>query len=348
MLLAALLGCFLLGEVADPSANVDRPHFFLLERQVSQLGGRWVLDYTVRYDGIELLELTPADLQVDYQATVSNSQSEPHVFPRDSAVTWCVGDGHSKDTLVLASKGGSGACHERLAIAMSRPVAAPAADTVSAWPFAVEPGCHFSIRFEIKHEHFLYGMYEPLLGTRQIEMRFGPHRFRDTVTLDAELAPASPVMNLAMPEHYEPDTDIYHSQPDSIVLYAHEGGRQFFRFEDVPVRRSTVVKLSFWYALAGDSKAEARVRVVEYQDTPNAWYRVGEPLDEELAVRGRWTYFDRELHTTRDANSLVIDFRLVGSDVGAMWIDDAVIVPLRPEDGTVSLPAKLLALDELD
>jgi hypothetical protein len=195
-------------------------------------------------------------------------------------------------------------------------------------PLRVAPGQTIWLYVALEHEHFLYGTYDPLLGARQLEIRLGPCRFIDSIPLDAEQAPATPVVKLSIPPKERHDQRQFRSEPDSLYLAADVPGYQYFRFDDMSVRYGTQFKLSFWYLVALGTEGSCHVRVMEYQDTPNAWYRLDGGFDEPITAQGRWRRFEQTFQTRDETTTMALDFRIVGANVGEMWIDDIELVPL--------------------
>src|SRR5262245_40512832 len=72
----------------------------LVDRQIAQHGGRWLVRYQVRFDGPTALELTASDLQVDYDAWVSNSACKPHTLSLRSQTRFALSESNSVQTTV--------------------------------------------------------------------------------------------------------------------------------------------------------------------------------------------------------------------------------------------------------
>jgi hypothetical protein len=128
------------------------------------------------------------------------------------------------------------------------------------------------------------------------------------------------------------DSRQFRSAPDSLYLAADVPGYQYFRFDDMPVRFGTRLKLRFWYLIAVGTEGTCHARVMEYQDTPNAWYRLDGGFDELLSVQGRWRRFEQILTTRRETTTMALDFRIVGANVGEIWIDEIQLTPLGSEE----------------
>jgi hypothetical protein len=43
---------------------------------------------------------------------------------------------------------------------------------------------------------------------------------------------------------------------------------------------------------------------------------------------GRWVHVERIFRTEPEATTLALDFRIVGADVGELWIDDVLLEPV--------------------
>src|SRR5262249_4793698 len=119
------------------------------------------------------------------------------------------------------------------------------------------------------------------------------------------------------------DVRQYVSAPDSLHLEAHVPGNQYYRFPEQPVRYSTRMRLRYWYLAAPGTEGECRARLAQYKDTPTAWKVLSDGGREEcLTTVGRWVHVDRTFRTEPDATTRALDFRIVGADVGELWIDD--------------------------
>jgi hypothetical protein len=338
MRLASSLACALatlwVQPGTDPESGTSPCRLVLLDRQISQHGSRWLVRYQVRYEGpsgTPALDLGPSDLAVDYEAWVSNSRSKPHSVPRKSQTRFALSESNSVQTTVISSSNDRQRCRERITLAVTtseRPATEPPPAKTSFLPLRVTPGQIIWIYVTLEHEHFLYGTYDPLLGIRQLEIRVGPCRLIDSIPLDAEQAPATPVVKLSAPQKERLDQRQFRSAPDSLYLAADVPGYQYFRFDDMPVRYGTQFKLSFWYLVAVGTEGSCNVRVMEYQDTPNAWYRLDGGFDEQITLQGRWRKFDQNFQTRDDTTTMALDFRIVGANVGEMWIDDIELTPL--------------------
>src|SRR5262245_27153 len=88
----------------DPASDSSSYRLTLIDRQIAQQGGRWLVRYQVRFDGPSMLELSASDLQVDYDAWVSNSSSKPHVLPRRSQTRFALSESSAVQTTVIASQ----------------------------------------------------------------------------------------------------------------------------------------------------------------------------------------------------------------------------------------------------
>ena len=340
MQLASSIACALAALWVQSGTNPESAsppcRLVLLDRQISQHNSRWLVRYQVRYEGDTALDLSPSDLSVDYEAWVSNSRSKPHTTPHKSQTRFALSETSSIQATVISNTNDRQRCREKISLAVTtgeRPAAELPAAKTNFLPLRVPPGQTIWLYLTLDHEHFLYGTYDPLLGVRQLEIRLGPCRLIDSIPLDVEQAPATPVVKLSAPPKERLDQRQFHSAPDSLYLAADVPGFQYFRFDDMPVRYGTQFKLSFWYLIAVGTEGSCHVRVMEYQDTPNAWYRLDGGFDEQMTVQGRWRKFEQTFQTRDETTTTALDFRIVGANVGEMWIDDIELVPLYSDAG---------------
>jgi hypothetical protein len=49
-------------------------------------------------------------------------------------------------------------------------------------------------------------------------------------------------------------------------------------------------------------------------------------------VQGRWRRFEQILTTRRETTTMALDFRIVGANVGEIWIDEIQLTPLGSEE----------------
>ena len=200
-------------------------------------------------------------------------------------------------------------------------------------PLTLNEGDTFQINLTLEHDHFLYGKYDPLFGTREIVMTIGPGQIYDTQILDHELSPAKVIPKLSTPpkERILDTEELPNDHPYKnglggkkgkfLVLYADVPGYQYFRFDDLPVRFGDTFKLSFDYVVAHGTEGTCHTRTMEYQDTPNAWYRLEGGFDEQLTGQGKWQRFEHTFRLLNETTTMALDFRIVGANVGDLYID---------------------------
>lgn len=306
----------------------------LMDRQIAQHNSRWSVRYEVSYEGDQSLDLSASDVGVRYEGWVANSRCPSHGVPRKSQAQFTLAETNPLVTPVINSTNEKQRCRERIALAVStseEPPDEPSVSKTAFLPLRLSPGQRFWLYLILEHDHFLHGTYDPLLGAREVEFQIGPCRLLDSVPLDQEQAPAAPQVKLSAPSKERLDDRQYRSAPDSLYLAADVPGFQYFRFDDMPVRYGTRFRLSFWYLVAVGTEGTCHARVMEYQDTPNAWYRLDGGFDEQLPVQGRWQRFEQTFRTMGDTTTMALDFRIVGANVGELWIDDVELVPLYAE-----------------
>ena len=314
----------------DAAEAPAAPLLNIRQRQIVQSGSSWIIRYHITYQGKKPRTLTRSQISVLYDPQVANSRSRPHTVARRSRVTLSLDQGNRGFSTVLASPKPKERCREWVSLFLSQRHDDPVQHAPRWQTIALMPGQDFWLTLLLEHEHFLHGSYDPLLGRRTVEIRLGMLRLADSFRMDTEQALVVPGAKLNAPAKERLDTAQFHSPPDSLYLSADVPGYQYFRFDDVPVRYSSIFQLSFWYLVAAGSEGESRVRVIEYQDAPTAWYRLdGGGFDEPLPANGRWERFERTFRTLRDTTTMAIDFRIRRSDLGELWIDDVQLVALE-------------------
>jgi hypothetical protein len=293
--------------------------------------------------------ITPAEVSALVEGWVSNSRVPTHATPRWSTLTLSGSSGLVATTEVIIASDEAQRCRERgvlqvwvggedpdnqslvpLPSSTGQPVGDEHSQTLECRPlFSLAPGDNVRVRLRLVHQHFLYGMYDPLLGRRALELRLGSAMLRDTLPLDREHHVAQAASTWTdLPEDRR-DTRQFVSAPDSLHLEAHIPGNQYFRFPEQPVRYSTKMRLQYWYLIAPGTEGECKVRIAQYKDTPTAWKVLSEGGHEEsLPTVGRWTHVERIFRTEPEATTLALDFRIAGTDVGELWIDDVSLEPV--------------------
>lgn len=275
------------------------PHLIIQERHVSQLGGSWEIRYSVVYSG------PPASLdgrRIECVGTYSNSSVPGHQHPVDSTAT-----GENQAHAIISK-----VCREIALLDIAGPS--------DAAPFK-----RLSITVRLKHDHPLYDRTDALLGKRKIIIWLAQDmRLVDEFDLyDGDIELEQPKLVLSHADMHMDDI-FYRSAPDSIMLGIEWHGMQFVRFDDVPVRPGMELKLSFWYAIGRGNMGQCFVRVCQYSDMPNIMRREPDAFDIDLseATQGPWHYFEQTWRLGRDTNTLAVDFRILGPDLGGLWVDD--------------------------
>lgn len=315
--------------------NFQSPQLILLDRQISQESDGWNIVYKLRYCSEEKIELLGSDINLEYEAWVSNSACPPHIIPKKSAMKINLAEINSTQTTVIASPIDRYRCRERISIAFSLNLEEEPFKNRIYWiPLKLIPKKEFWCYLKIEHEHFLYRTYDPLLGERHLKIRFGGFYFIDNIPLSEEYYSAQAKIQLSkVPEERLNDRQ-FRSAPDSLFLAADIPGLQYFRFDDLPIKYNSQLKISFYYLVACGTEGACQARVIEYQDTPNAWYRLDGGFDEGLVITGKWRKFEKTFRLTDQTTTMALDFRITGANIGEMWIDDVIIEPIEkaPED----------------
>ncbi|MEK7114952.1 MAG: hypothetical protein AAB847_01150 [Patescibacteria group bacterium] len=311
------------------------PQLILLDRRISQENSTWNIVYKIKYCGEEKIELLGPDIDFEYKAWVSNSSCPPHIISKKIAMKINLSEINSAQTTVIANSNDRNRCQERINASFSLNLEENPFKNKIYWiPLKLAPQQEFWCYLKIQHEHFLYGTYDPLLGERDIKIRLGNIYFLDKIPLEQENYSAQPKITLSKIPDERKDTRQFRSTPDSLCLTADVQGFQYFRFDDLPVKYGSELKLSFYYLIAIGTEGSCNVRVMEYQDTPSAWYRLDGGFDEQLIIEGRWKYFEQIFTLGKETTTIAIDFRITGANVGEMWIDDIILeyTEKAPED----------------
>lgn len=336
----AVLAC---ASLAPPAHAVDAPRLAVVARSVDQDQGGWLVNYRVRYHGAAGMVVTPTEVTAKVEGWVSNSRVAAHAVPRWSSAVISGAAGLSGTAAVVTAASDSHRCRERAAVQVwtddapdvlgGSPPASAKSTSAGAEPrqpiLSVAPGATVRVRLRLEHLHDVYGDYDPLLGARAFELHLGTASFRDALPLDREQYFALPRSAWPVPPEERRDTRYFVSAPDSLHLEAHVPGNQYYRFPDRPVRYGTKMRLSYWYLVANGTEGECHARVSQFRDTPTSWKILPEGGDDQyLTAVGRWVKVERVFRTEAEATLLTLDFRISGSEVGEMWVDDIRLEPL--------------------
>jgi hypothetical protein len=316
------------GEASSRSKTSSGP-LTIVERSVTQDQGSWQIDYRLRHEGKTGIIVTPTEMLAKIEGWVSNSRIASHATPRWSSVVISGASGPSAAAEVITAADESQRCRERALLKVWTDDGPPGATTEHQPILSIAPGAAVRVRLRLEHQHFLYGDYDPLLGHREVELRLGDSVVRDVLPMDREQHLAQPKYTWPAPPEDRRDTRQFISAPDSLHLEAHIPGNQYYRFPERPVRYATKMRLRFWYLIAPGTEGECRARIAQYKDTPTAWKVLSEGgYEQALTTVGRWVRYERVFRTEPDATTLALDFRISGSEVGEMWIDEVSLEPV--------------------
>jgi hypothetical protein len=302
----------------------------VLRRSIAQDQGAWVVTYQLRNAGSTGVILTPADLNARVEGWVSNSRVASHAIPRHSRVAVEGRSGSSASAEVVASAEESQRCRERAVMSIWSDDG-PQPDGDAAPPLvSLGPGAKLHVKLRLEHHHVLYGDYDPLLGTRSLELRLGPALVRDQIPLEQEHYLAQPKSSWPEPPDDRRDTRHFVSAPDSLHLESQVPGHMYYRYPERPVRYGSKLRLQFWYLIAEGTEGECRVRLAQYKDTPSSWRVLGSGgFDQPLETVGRWTKYDAVVRADAEATTVALDFRIISeTNVGELWIDDVSLEPI--------------------
>jgi hypothetical protein len=327
--LMILLACLL---TSSAMATDVKPSLTVAFRNIRQNQGGWVIDYGLRYTCQTGMILSPQQREVKMEGWVSNSRVPSHALPRKSSLSISA-DATSTIAEVIAADE-INRCGERLVMDVweggDNPVYIVPTDLDTRAPISIAPGAILRVRLTLEHQHILYGDYDPLLGTRDITLTFGPLHIQDVVTLNEQYV-AQPNSNWpAIPDDHK-DTEWFVSPPDSLHLEAHVPGNWYYRFNERPVRYNTKMRLRFWYLIAAGTEGDCKVRLQQCKDTPISWRMLdGGSFEQCLKPVRRWTKVEKVFKTESEATIVTLEFKIVGeeTEVGEMWIDDISLEPV--------------------
>lgn len=349
--LSAIVVLGALPSLAVADATPDKP-WSIVRRCVGEgrdQGRFWQVDYVLRNEGSAPQILKPEDVSAAISGMVSNSRVACHACPKATNIVVSGKSGLSGECDVIASTDESRRCRERAVLQYwpadlgpnpPDPVAKATVRLVSIREQpspTIAPGGSVRVRLRLEHDHFLYGPYDPLLGSRNLELTLGSATLKDVLPLDRETElprkPAGAWPGINDPPADRRDDRIFLSTPDSLHLEAHVPGNQSYRFRECPVRYGTKMRLRYWYLIAPGTEGDGKSSIVQYKDAPTAWKILSDgDVLQTLPTVGRWTKVEKIFRTEAEATSLTLEFRLTG-DVGEMWIDDISLEPVEDETG---------------
>ena len=303
----------------------------VVERSVAQDQGSWVVTYRLRYHGASAT-VAPSDITGRVEGWVSNSRVCVHAMPKWSEVFVSGTSGLTGMADVVTSADEGNRCRERLSVQVwADDPTTPEANKSVPPALNLVPGATFRAKLRLDHVHFLYGDYDPLLGTRAFELNIGAATLHDDLPVNREHYLAQAKATWPEPNKDRCDDRLFFSGPDSLHLEAHIPGNMYYRFPERPVRYGTKMRLSYWYYIAKGTEGDCKAKLSQYKDTPTAWKILSDGVYEECLTKvGRWTKVERIFRTECDATTLALDFKIISStDVGEMWIDDVRLEPVR-------------------
>ena len=332
----------------DPWPQSPRPTLTILQRSLSQEQGSWLISYRLRYQGASGMIVTPDEVRARIESWVSNSRVPSHTCPRWSSLVISGADGLTVTgtTDVVSATDEAHRCRERALVQIWTddddttppfPVSSPtmsgrASTTEVRQPLlSIAPGATLRVRIRLEHVHVIFGDYDPLLGVRDLDLRLGVATLRDTLPLDREHYQAQPKQGWPEPPEDRRDTRMFISGPDSLHLEAHVPGNQYYRFPERPVRYSTRMRLSYWYYIAKGTEGDCYAKVAQYKETSTEYKVLSRGMREEcLSTVGKWVKVEWVFQTEPEATILALDFKISGTEVGEMWVDNVTLEPVCP------------------
>jgi hypothetical protein len=261
--------------------------------KVNQNGSGWTLTYDFGH------KVDTSKIKVTLEGDASNSEVPTHSIPKFSKVT----ESEPKYEIIKFDEQAS--CFELLSFSVRET----------------------QLDIKLSHKHDFYE-FHPLLGKRKLSITYEGKTFSKEINF-TEQYKALPNEKFTIPADFRNmDTQRFFSAPDSLVLIADEPGSQYFRFNEIKVRASVNMKLSFMYFFAEGSQGELKVRLAQYREVQSSWKVLSEAgFETTLPAKGRWTKFEKIIRIDDMANTCALDFRISNADFGDANIDDVKFEP---------------------
>lgn len=302
----------------------------------------WRIEYRLRNAHPTSLRIEPETIFCTVEGWASNSRAEGHGLPRRANHAISVGENLQSSTCLIDHQDPTLLCNERATLqlwpdAQGTPEdpSTGAVPETQADAIVLEPGAVLGVRLRLEHCHHLHGLSEPLLGTRELNLRMGPAAFRDRLDLDQSVAPDRAMDRLSPIPEERLDPRVYFSAPDSLYLDAALSGYRSFQFRDLKVPRDTPMRLSFRYFRSSDSTGKVRVELKQYKDVPNSYQVLTQAKRvEELPELGEWILVEHRFRSEPLATTMQLRFLIdcEGDGPSAVWLDDVVLEPIDAVD----------------
>ena len=288
LVVAALVATAAVAKAGESAANP----FVVVSRTIIQDQGDWRVDWQIRLGGSSGRVLTGDEITARVEGWVSNSRAPGHGVPRWSSLTISGPSGRQASADLIESDDEDRRCRERGVLRLwagegGTPANGRQAVEEPQATLSLAPGATFRVRLRLEHRHVVYGDYDPLLGTRTVELWLGSALIREALPLDREQFLARPPRVALEPPDDRRDSRYYTSAPDSLHLEAHVPGNQSLRFPEIPVRYGTRMRLRFRYLVASGTEGCCLARVAQYKDTPTAWKVLSRGPVRGAAAHGR-------------------------------------------------------------
>ena len=282
-------------------------------REVRQDKGTWVVSYKLRSPFGEEAFVRRSDVVMTLAGTASNS-----------AVP---GDGVCREFRIIASDAekspgnfGRHAIHldESDARSCRMAIRVEMGDKDAA---VISPGRDLDLRIFFEHNHFVYGIWEPILGNWSLGVDMGEFQFRDRLKLDmAERARPDLAINVGEGSR---DETYSKSAVNSVYFASHDPCKNNVSVNNIPVRYGTKLRFSFRYLVAVGTEGEPCVELRQETDVGNMWKRIYDAdMTIVLTTVGKWHEYSGIINVDGSGSLLDVRFRLASSDVGEVWISD--------------------------
>ncbi|WP_169973059.1 hypothetical protein [Tautonia rosea] len=302
----------------------------------------WRIEYRLRNTYSATLQVEPESISCTVEGWASNSRADGHGLPRRANHAFSAAETLQSSACLIDHQDPTLECLERATLQLWPETQGTPEDPATGAPLetpsdriVLEPGAVLGVRLRLEHCHHLYGLSEPLLGTRELNLRIGPVAFRDRLELDQPIAPDREMDRLSPIPDDRRDPRVYFSPPDSLYLDAALSGYRSFQFRDLKVPRDAPMRLSFRYFRSSDSTGKVRMELKQYKDVPNSYQVLTQAKRmEELPELGEWILVEHRFHSDPLATTMQLRFLIdcEGDGPSAVWIDDVVLEPTHTAD----------------
>jgi len=191
----------------------------------------------------------------------------------------------------------------------------------------------------IKHKDDNY-LYNPLLGTRRIEIENGDYYYYEDLDLCDEGKIYIPRINTnPRPEVIDHKTEAIYFNPDYDLLHAISGEYLYwseYRSDEIPINPgiNNIYRVEFSYKIAKGSDKNFSFIIFEYQQgvSYGGWKNVSPdpPYEKKLKADGMWHIYKDAIRLQEITNTIALKFKFdYGSEFGEAWVKNIKFSPIK-------------------